>query len=74
MRSFLDLELPGSKVLVGHLPELGALKATYRSVHFTGSLLGPKLAAYYSRADMFVSSRTILSALLCWERSRAGCS
>src|SRR5690606_24615196 len=35
--AFLDLDLPGSKVVVGDGPDLPALKARYPDVHFLGT-------------------------------------
>lgn len=57
--AFLDLDLPGSKVVVGDGPELPALRARYPDVHFLGTKLGNELAELYASADVFVfPSRT----------------
>lgn len=57
--AFLDLDLPGSKVVVGDGPDLPALKARYPDVHFLGTKLGDELAEIYASADVFVfPSRT----------------
>lgn len=57
--AFLDLDLPGSKVVVGDGPDLLALKAKYPDVHFQGTRLGEELAEIYASADVFVfPSRT----------------
>mgnify|MGYP001220153082 CR=1 FL=1 len=52
--AFLDLDLPGSKVVVGDGPDLARLKARYPDVHFPGTRLGEELAACYASADVFV--------------------
>jgi glycosyltransferase involved in cell wall biosynthesis len=52
--AFLDLDLPGSKVVVGDGPQLAALQRRYRDVHFAGALHGPALAEAYAGADVFV--------------------
>ena len=70
--AFLDLDLPGSKVVVGSGPQLAELKRRYPEVYFTGARYGPALARAYAGADVFVfPSRTdtfglvILEALAC---------
>ncbi len=52
--AFLDLKLPGSKVVVGGGPQLEALRREYPDVLFTGAKLGEDLARHYSDADVFV--------------------
>jgi len=52
--AFLDLELPGSKVVVGGGPQLAALQQRYPDVHFTGMRHGEALARAYAGADVFV--------------------
>lgn len=52
--AFLDLDLPGSKVVVGGGPQLAALKPAYPQVHFTGPKHGADLARAYAGADVFV--------------------
>ncbi|MEM6762169.1 MAG: glycosyltransferase family 1 protein [Pseudomonadota bacterium] len=54
INAFLDLDLPGSKVVVGDGPSLKALKAKYPDVIFTGSKSGRELTAHYTSADVFV--------------------
>ncbi len=70
--AFLDLDLPGSKVVVGGGPRLAALKAAYPQVTFTGPRSEADLAPAYAGADVFVfPSRTdtfglvVLEALAC---------
>jgi glycosyltransferase involved in cell wall biosynthesis len=52
--AFLDLDLPGSKVVVGGGPQLATLQRNYPSVTFTGPRYGAELAKAYAGADVFV--------------------
>ena len=52
--AFLDLDLPGSKVVIGEGPDLEKLKRAYRDVLFTGAKFGQELAEAYAQADVFV--------------------
>lgn len=52
--AFLDLDLPGSKVVVGGGPQLEQLKRAYPAVTFTGPRYGEALARSYASADVFV--------------------
>ncbi len=52
--AFLDLDLPGSKVVVGGGPQLAQLQRDYPSVTFTGPRYGEELARSYASADVFV--------------------
>ncbi|MBN9671444.1 glycosyltransferase family 4 protein [Roseibium aggregatum] len=54
IRAFLDLKLPGSRVVVGGGPQLESLRKEYPDVLFTGSKTGEDLARHYSDADVFV--------------------
>ncbi|MGO1119232.1 glycosyltransferase family 4 protein [Rhodovibrionaceae bacterium A322] len=70
--AFLDLDLPGSKVVIGDGPQLADLKRAYPEVHFTGGKVGEDLAAHLASGDVFVfPSRTdtfglvLLEALAC---------
>lgn len=70
--AFLDLDLPGSKVVVGDGPLLPALRRDYPGVTFTGARFGEQLARAFAGADAFVfPSRTdtfglvLLEALAC---------
>lgn len=57
--AFLDLDLPGSKVVVGEGPELARLKAKYPAAHFLGHRPNDELAKIYASSDVFVfPSRT----------------
>jgi glycosyltransferase involved in cell wall biosynthesis len=70
--AFLDLDLPGSKVVVGGGPMLASLQRDYPKVHFTGPRYGEALAAAYAGSDVFVFPSltdtfglVILEALAC---------
>jgi glycosyltransferase involved in cell wall biosynthesis len=52
--AFLDLDLPGSKVVVGDGPQLEELKLKHPAARFTGALFGEDLARHFSDADVFV--------------------
>ncbi|KZD11047.1 glycosyltransferase family 4 protein [Oceanibaculum pacificum] len=52
--AFLDLDLPGSKVVVGDGPQLAELKRRYPGVVFVGAKHGEELARHYAAADVFV--------------------
>ena len=59
LTAFLDLDLPGKKVIVGGGPQWRALKSAYPDATFTGPLLGEALAEAFASADVFVfPSRT----------------
>ncbi len=59
LEAFLDLDLPGSKVVVGDGPARARLEGRYPGAHFTGMKLGEELALAYAQADIFVfPSRT----------------
>lgn len=72
IKAFLDLKLPGSKVVVGGGPQLEALRREYTDTHFTGAKLGEDLARHYSAGDVFVFpsltdtfGNVLLEALAC---------
>jgi glycosyltransferase involved in cell wall biosynthesis len=54
IRAFLDLDLPGSKVVVGDGPQLGELRRDYPKVLFAGAKFGAELARAYAGGDVFV--------------------
>ncbi|NHK26690.1 glycosyltransferase family 1 protein [Parvularcula flava] len=61
LEDFLDLDLPGTKVLVGHGPQEAELRVKYKgkNVHFAGAHFGEDLVKHYNAADVFVfPSRT----------------
>lgn len=54
IRAFLDVNVDGTKVVVGDGPELTALKKEYPNVVFLGMLTGEPLAQAYANSDVFV--------------------
>lgn len=59
LMAFLELDLPGSKVVVGDGPQRPALQKRFPGVVFIGSRFGEELARIYASADVFVfPSRT----------------
>ncbi len=52
--AFLNLDLPGSKVVVGDGPQLAALKRDFPGVHFAGVKHGAELSRAYAGADVMV--------------------
>jgi glycosyltransferase involved in cell wall biosynthesis len=52
--AFLDLDLPGTKVVVGDGPQRAALQRHHPEVHFTGARFGAELSRSYAGADVFV--------------------
>jgi glycosyltransferase involved in cell wall biosynthesis len=59
IKDFLDLHMPGSKIVVGDGPQLESLRRAYPRVRFVGAKQGEELARYYAAADVFVfPSRT----------------
>ena len=73
LEGFLDLDLPGSKVVVGDGPRLSILKRRYPHVHFTGAKTGTDLARHYAAGDVFVfPSRTDTFGLVLLESLASG--
>lgn len=72
LEAFFSLDLPGSKVVVGGGPALGACRTAWPQVRFLGYRHGDDLARAFSAADVFVlPSRfetfglVVLEALAC---------
>lgn len=72
IEAFLNLDLPGSKVVVGSGPQLETLRKAYPDVLFTGPKTGEDLARAYASADVFVFpsltdtfGNVLLEALAC---------
>jgi glycosyltransferase involved in cell wall biosynthesis len=71
--AFLDLELDGTKLVVGDGPQLAHLKRRYPEVHFAGNQSGEALARHYAAADVFVfPSRTDTFGLVLLEALASG--
>lgn len=59
LEAFLSLDLPGSKVVIGHGPDEEDLRRRYPGAHFLGLRQGRYLAGHLAAADVFVfPSRT----------------
>ncbi|PZP44145.1 MAG: alpha-mannosyltransferase [Azospirillum brasilense] len=73
IEAFLDLDLPGSKVVVGDGPRRAALQARFPDAHFLGQKHGEALAACYADADVLVfPSRTDTFGLVMLEALASG--
>lgn len=71
--AFLDLELPGTKLVVGDGPSLDELRKAYPSAVFAGKKEGEELARHYAAADVFVfPSRTDTFGLVLLEAIASG--
>ncbi|QQR68315.1 MAG: glycosyltransferase family 1 protein [Alphaproteobacteria bacterium] len=71
--AFLELDLPGSKVVVGDGPDIERLKARFPQAHFLGQKEGVELARCYAAADVFVfPSRTDTFGLVLLESLASG--
>jgi glycosyltransferase involved in cell wall biosynthesis len=72
LEAFLELDLPGTKAVVGGGPQLEELKRRYPKAVFTGPKFGQDLAEHYASADVFVFpsltdtfGNVLLEALAC---------
>lgn len=72
IEAFLDLNLPGSKLVIGEGPDLAMLQKRYPEVTFVGAKYGTELASWLAGSDVFVfPSKTdtfglvILEAMAC---------
>ncbi len=54
LRAFLDLPVPGSKIVVGDGPQRAELERDYADVEFLGYKRGAELARCYADADVLV--------------------
>ena len=73
LEAFLDLDLPGSKVIVGDGPARAALERKYPHAVFLGSKQGEALAQAYAAADVFVfPSKTDTFGLVLLEALASG--
>jgi glycosyltransferase involved in cell wall biosynthesis len=72
IEAFLDLDLPGTKVIIGDGPARARLERRYPKAQFLGPKLGEDLVRHYAASDVFVfPSKTdtfglvMLEALAC---------
>jgi glycosyltransferase involved in cell wall biosynthesis len=73
LEAFLELDLPGAKVVVGDGPARAALQRKYPHAVFLGALHGEPLAEIYAAADVFVfPSRTDTFGLVLLEALASG--
>jgi glycosyltransferase involved in cell wall biosynthesis len=73
IEAFLELDLPGTKVVVGDGPQRAALQKRFSSAVFTGAKIGEELAAHFRSADAFVfPSRTDTFGLVLLEAMASG--
>ncbi len=57
IKAFLDVDIQGSKIVVGAGPQLDELKKKYKDVLFTGMLEEKEVAAYLSSQRCFCLSK-----------------
>jgi glycosyltransferase involved in cell wall biosynthesis len=73
LQAFLDLELPGTKVIVGDGPARANLVRNYPQAVFLGEKQGEQLAEIYAAADVFVfPSKTDTFGLVLLEALASG--
>jgi len=73
LEAFLDLDLPGTKVIVGDGPARLMLEQKYPDAVFLGALHGEALAQVYAAADVFVfPSKTDTFGLVLLEALASG--
>ncbi|MCG8325637.1 MAG: glycosyltransferase family 1 protein, partial [Thiotrichales bacterium] len=72
IEAFLNLDLPGTRLVIGDGPDLEKLKSRFPGVKFPGYKFGEELAAWLAASDVFVfPSRTdtfgivLLEAMAC---------
>src|SRR6201991_2285881 len=73
LKAFLDLDLPGTKLIVGDGPARAALERKYPQAKFLGARQGEELAQAYAASDVFVfPSRTDTFGLVLLEALASG--
>ena len=73
IEAFLNLDIEGSKVIVGDGPQLKQLKKSYPDAIFVGKLKGEELAQYYASATALVfPSKTDTFGLVTLESLASG--
>ena len=74
LEAFLNLDIPGSRVVIGDGPERERLQLRYPNVHWLGRHPHGRLPAFYDAADVFVfPSRTDTFGLVMLEAIACGC-
>jgi glycosyltransferase involved in cell wall biosynthesis len=73
IKAFLDLDLPGTKWVVGGGPQLAELRRRYKGIEFFGPVDTEELSMRYAQADCFVfPSRTDTFGLVMVEALASG--
>ena len=73
INAFLEIDLPGSKWVVGDGPAMAKIKQQYPNVNYLGVLKQPELAKVYAAADVFVfPSKTDTFGLVLLEAMACG--
>lgn len=73
IEGFLNLDLPGSKLVIGDGPQMAELQQRFPKVMFAGPKFGADLARYYAASDVFVfPSRTDTFGLVVLEALASG--
>lgn len=73
IEAFLNLDLPGSKLVIGDGPQMTELQQRFPNVVFAGPKFGAELARYYAASDVFVfPSRTDTFGLVVLEALASG--
>lgn len=73
IETFLNMDIPGTKFVIGAGADLETLKARYPKTVFTGLLSGAKLAQYYASCNIFVfPSKTDTFGLVMLEALASG--
>ena len=73
IETFLDLELPGSKVIIGDGPDMDRLSKQYPDCTFVGYKFGEELASFIAGGDVFIfPSKTDTFGLVMLEAMACG--
>jgi glycosyltransferase involved in cell wall biosynthesis len=73
IEEFLDLNIGGTKYVVGDGPDFSRLKAKYQDARFVGFKSGEELAGYFASSDVFVfPSKTDTFGLVILEALASG--
>jgi glycosyltransferase involved in cell wall biosynthesis len=73
IKAFLEMDLPGTKWVVGGGPQMASLQRRYKDVRFFGSVDTAELSCRYAQADCFVfPSRTDTFGLVMVEALASG--